>query len=164
MTTTALDYEGVVVDVLDPADTQAAAAGFARDAAALEKASAEDGITVSGGGMKPVSLSSPLARMVASILRELSEGHTVAVMSTAEEVSTGVAARMLGVSRPHVAKLMDAGRLQGRRVNKHRRVRLASILAFKREMDRRNAALDELAALSQEMGLYDLPEPEQPSV
>jgi excisionase family DNA binding protein len=161
MTTTALDYEGVVVDVLDPADTKAAAAGFARDAAALEKAATEDDITVSGGGMKPVSLSSPLARMVAGVLRELSEGHTVAVMSTAEEVSTGVAARMLGVSRPHVAKLVDAGRLQGRRVNKHRRVRLASVLAFKREMERRNAVLDELAELSQEMGLYDILEPER---
>jgi excisionase family DNA binding protein len=68
---------------------------------------------------------------------------------------------MLGVSRPHVAKLVDAGRLQGRRVNKHRRVRLASVIAFKREMDRRNAVLDELAELSQEMGLYDIPEPER---
>lgn len=161
MTTTALDYEGVVVDVLDPADTKAGAAEFARDAAALEKASAEDEITLSGGGMKPVALSSPLARMVASVLRELSEGHTVAVMSTSEEVSTGVAARMLGVSRPHVAKLVDSGILQGRRLNKHRRVRLASVIAFKREMERGHELLKEIIDLSNEMGLYDHPEPEQ---
>lgn len=159
MTTTALDYEGTVVDVLDPADTKVDAAEIARGAAALEKAASEEGVTVSGGGMEPVSLPTSLTRMVAAILRELSEGHTVAVMSTSEEVSTGVAARMLGVSRPHVAKLMDNGILQGRRVNKHRRVRLASVLAFRREMDRRHTLLDELSALSQEMGLY--PEPER---
>jgi excisionase family DNA binding protein len=156
MTTSTLDYEGTVVDVLDPADTEVDAAEIARGAAALEKAS-EEGVTVSAGGMEPVSLSSSLTRMMATILRELAGGHTVAVMSTAEEVSTGVAARMLGVSRPHVAKLMDNGILQGRRVGKHRRVRLAGVLAFKREMDRGHEILDELAALSQEMGLY--PEP-----
>lgn len=161
MTTAALDYEGVVVDVLDPADADTDAGEIARGAEALENAAGEDGLTVSGGGMEPVPLSTPLARMVASILRELAEGHTVAVMSTAEEISTGVAARMLGVSRPHVAKLVDSGVLSGRRVGKHRRVRLAGVVAFKREMERRNAVLDELAELSQEMGLYD--HPEQPS-
>src|ERR1044072_845220 len=101
--------------------------------------------------------------MVAGVLRELSEGHTVAVMSTAEEVSTGVAARMLGVSRPHVAKLVDSGILQGRRVNKHRRVRLASVIDFKREMERGHELLKEIIDLSNDMGLYDHPGPEQPT-
>jgi excisionase family DNA binding protein len=160
MTTSTLDYEGTVVDVLDPADTEVDAAEIARGAAALEKAP-EEGVTVSAGGMEPVALSSSLTRMMATILRELAGGHTVAVMSTSEEVSTGVAARMLGVSRPHVAKLMDNGVLQGRRVNKHRRVRLASVLAFKREMDKGQEILNELSALAQEMGLYDEHWPER---
>ena len=160
MITTRLDCKGIVVDVLDPAGAGMDATQIARCAAALEKAAGRRGIVVSISGRKPVSLPPPLTRMVASLLRELAEGRTVAVMAVAQEVSTGVAARMLGFSRPHVAKLMDSGILEGRRVGKHRRVRLASVIAFKREMDRRNALLDELAALSQEMGLYDHPEPE----
>jgi hypothetical protein len=160
MVTAALDYKGIVVDVLDPADSGMDATEIARCAAALEKAAERRGIVASVSGYKPVRLPPPLTRMVAALLRELADGRTVAVMATAEEVSTGVAARMLGFSRPHVAKLMDMGRLEGRRVNKHRRVRLASVVAFKREMDRRTAALNEIMDLCNEMGLYDHPEPE----
>jgi len=161
MITTRLDYEGIVVDVLDPADSGMDATEIARCAAALEKAAGRRGIVISASGYKPVSLPPPLTRILAALMRELADGRTVAVMAAAEEISTGVAARMLGFSRHHVAKLMDNGRLQGRRVNEHRRVRLASVIAFKREMDRRDAFLSELTALSQEMGLYDIPEPER---
>jgi hypothetical protein len=160
MMTAALDYKGIVVDVLDPADSGMDATELVRCAAALEKAAGRRGIVVSVRGHQRVSLPPPLTRMLAALLRELADGRTVAVMATAEEVSTGVAARMLGFSRPHVVTLMDTGRLKGRRVNKHRRVRLASVIAFKHEMDRRDGLLRELTALSQEMGLYDIPEPE----
>jgi hypothetical protein len=160
MITAALDYKGIIVDVLDPADSGMDTTEITRCAAALEKAAGRRGIVASVSGYKPVSLPPPLTRMIAALLRELADGRTVAVMATAEEVSTGVAARMLGFSRPHVAMLVDTGRLDGRRVNKHRRVRLASVIAFKREMDRRDDLLRELTALSQEMELCDIPEPE----
>lgn len=62
---------------------------------------------------------------------------------------------MLGFSRTHVAKLVDAGILPGRKLHRHRRIRTTDVMAFKREMERKLALLDELSALSQEMGLYD---------
>lgn len=159
--TLTLDDQVTVVDVLDPATAKVNTAAAARSAAALEQASEAEGLTFSAPGQKPVKVSSPLARMVATILRELSEGHTVAVVTTAEEVSTGVAARMLGFSRTHVASLVDAGVIPGRRVNRHRRIRLADVLAFQRERERRQKLLKEITELSQEMGLYDdvLPPP-----
>ena len=72
-----------------------------------------------------------------------------------EELPIAVAARVLGVSDTHMARLIEVDRLATRTVDGQRRVRMADVVALKREMDRRRALLDELTALSQELGLYD---------
>lgn len=104
-----------------------------------------------------VALPHGFAQLVASMLEEVADGHSVALLSEAEEVSTSAAAELLGVSRPHVVKLIDAGILPGRMAGSHRRVRMTDLLEYKHTVDRRHAFLDELAAESQEMGLYDPP-------
>ncbi|WP_420124878.1 helix-turn-helix domain-containing protein [Longimicrobium sp.] len=102
-----------------------------------------------------------VARLMASMLEEMAEGHTVALVSEAEEVSTSVAAAFLGVSRPHVVKLIETGLLPRRMAGSHRRVRLADLAAYKRNIvDRRRAFLDEIAGEAQEAGLYDEPSTE----
>ncbi len=61
---------------------------------------------------------------------------------------------MLNVSRPYLIGLLDAGEIEYRKVGTHRRVRAASLLDYQRRDDqRRREAADELAALTQEMGL-----------
>ena len=150
----AYSYEGVLVDVLDPTKPGADAIEVARGAAALSGLPAGTRLTVSGPGVASLDLPDRVTQVLGSILIEVARGRVVAVVSTAEEVSTGVAASLLGVSRPHVAKLVDAGVLPGRRISRHRRVRLADVMELKRSMDRRHALLDELAAESESSGLY----------
>ncbi|HLM67329.1 MAG TPA: helix-turn-helix domain-containing protein [Longimicrobium sp.] len=148
---------GTLIDVLDPAaepvDREAARALAQR----LREMSdhAELLIRTRSGGLEP--LPRGFAALIASMLEEAAAGHTVALVSEAEEVSTSVAAEFLGVSRPHVVKLIDSGLLPGRMAGTHRRVRMTDLLAYKRSLARRHAALDELAAEAQEMGLYDAP-------
>ena len=151
-------YEGVLVDVLDPAGPGADAAEVARGAAALGHLPEGTRLTVSGPGVASLALPDRVTQILGSILNEAALGRVVAVVSTAEEVSTGAAARLLGVSRPHVAKLVDAGVLPGRRISRHRRIRLADVMELKRSMERRHRLLDELAEESQALGLYDLAE------
>jgi hypothetical protein len=52
--------------------------------------------------------------------------------------------------------LLEEGKIPFRKVGSHRRVRLDDLLVYKDERDReRRSALNELAAESQELGLYD---------
>ena len=108
-------------------------------------------------GGRSVSLPAAAGRALAQVLRHLAAGEAVSVVPLAVELSTQQAADLLGVSRPFVASLLDAGEIPSRRVGTHRRVRTTDLLAYKRDNDaRRHEALEELVAEGQEMGFYDV--------
>lgn len=65
------------------------------------------------------------------------------------------AADLLNVSRPYLIGLLKTGAIEHRLVGEHRQVRADSLLSYLRRDDRRRReAADELAALTEEMGLY----------
>lgn len=148
---------GTLVDALDPAAEQVDREAAGRIAQQLRRTSGETELLIRTSSGDVELLPNGFSKLVASMLEEVAQGHTVALVSEAEEVSTSAAAEFLGVSRPHVVKLIDSGILPGRMAGTHRRVRMTDLVAYKRTVDRRHAFLDELAAESQEMGLYDDP-------
>jgi excisionase family DNA binding protein len=73
-----------------------------------------------------------------------------------EEVTPTRAAELLGVSRPHVRRLMDRGELPFRMVGSHHRLPLDAVEAFReRERARRADALADLSELQNELGLTE---------
>jgi excisionase family DNA binding protein len=61
---------------------------------------------------------------------------------------------MLNVSRPSLIQLLDEGKIDYRRVGTHRRVRFEALMNYKRKAEAaRRAALAELAAYEQELGI-----------
>ena len=85
---------------------------------------------------------------------QLAAGLAVSIVPIGTKLSTQQAADLLGVSRPHVVKLIDTGQIAHTKTGKHRRVTLDDVLAYRdRQAARRAAALDELADLSEGLPL-----------
>lgn len=94
--------------------------------------------------------------MLVGVLTTLKEGQAVTFGASFRRVSTQEAAEMLGISRPTLVGLLEAGRIPYEQPGTHRRIRLEDVIAFRDEQRRvRSAALDELVAETQALGLYD---------
>lgn len=90
--------------------------------------------------------------LLTRILSHIAVGQSVSVVPADTELTTQQAADLLNVSRPYLIGLLEAGEIDYRLVGRHRRVKLTSLLDYKRSDDqRRRAAADELAQLTQEM-------------
>ena len=90
------------------------------------------------------------------LLAGAADGDEVTVVRSPREVTTQQAATILNVSRPTVVKLIDDGLVPSRKVGSHRRVPLADLLVYRDEMiSRRRAALDQMVADAEALGLYE---------
>jgi excisionase family DNA binding protein len=98
---------------------------------------------------------------VFEVLREvvvaLSQGLAITVAPHQTVLSTSEAAQLLGVSRPTLVRLLESGEIPFDKPSRHRRVRLADMLAYQERSRRGRATLDQMVADAEEAGLYELP-------
>lgn len=96
----------------------------------------------------------PICELLVRVASALQEGKVVSFVPEMQELTTQAAANILGVSRPHLIKLVESGQLPFHKVGAHRRIRMKDLIAFQQERDRnRPTALDEMARKAQEAGL-----------
>ncbi len=144
--------------------TDANAAGRARTLAGPSSI-VDVGRTVAvSGGSPGVTSGMPQYDDVKHLLNGLPLGHqrfqplTRAVADVAgdqsADLSLGQAAGVIGVSVAFLARQIDAGELPSCGEGDDRRIGAADLARYRQAMyDRRSRALDELSALSQELGL-----------
>ena len=109
-------------------------------------------IAETGGKIRiPVSV----LRLLAQILKEISQGNPVTVVPEATEITTQAASEVLGCSRPHVVRLLEEGKIPYTKVGKHRRIRYDDLMSFKKKMKvSQKKKLQDLMKLDEESGLY----------
>lgn len=94
-----------------------------------------------------------------AILQAMSDGLAITVAPRHTVLTTSEAADLLGISRPTLVRLLESGAIPFEQPGRHRRVRLADVLAYQTRSRRaRAAALDEMVRSAEESGLYDLPD------
>ena len=91
-----------------------------------------------------------------SVAEVLARGDAITVVPIGKELTTQQAADLLNVSRQYLVRLLGEGKIPFSKTGKHRRLRIEDVLRYQSERDRqRRAKLDELTALSEELGGYD---------
>jgi excisionase family DNA binding protein len=147
--------------ILDPAseaEAEMAGAATACLIAALDHSKAQTiKVTIEveeGGGEPPVLHVPPRAlRFFADVLRQMAKREPMMLVPQKTELTTQQAAAFLNVSRPFVIKEIEAGRLQCRLVNRHRRIEFQELIRYQAQQKQRSEeALKNLSKLSQDMG------------
>jgi excisionase family DNA binding protein len=113
---------------------------------------------ISGDGRR-IELPDVLFNVLHDVVVALSHGLAITVAPRHTVMGTGEAAALLGVSRPTLVRLLEAGEIPFDKPGRHRRIRLDDLLAYhERSRRARAAGLDEMVRAAEEAGVYDLPD------
>jgi len=105
-----------------------------------------------------IELPDELYEVLKDVVTALSQGLAITVAPQHTVLTTGQAADLLGVSRPTLVRLLEAGEIPFDKPGRHRRIRLGDVLAYQERSRRSRAAgLDEMVRVSEDAGIYDLP-------
>lgn len=86
----------------------------------------------------------------------MARGQGVTVIPRSALLTTQEAGDLLGISRPTLVRLLEEGQMPYEQRGRHRRIMLADLLAYQREMRReRREALGQMALEGQEAGIYE---------
>ncbi|MCZ8134292.1 MAG: helix-turn-helix domain-containing protein [Algoriphagus sp.] len=106
---------------------------------------------------KSLTVPANALKLLEKVLDEMALGNKVEVTSVEKELTTQEAADLLNVSRPHLVKLLDTGKIPFQKVGSHRRVLLKDLQKYNTELrENRERSLQFLVDQAQELGLgYD---------
>ena len=136
-----------------------AGADQARSASDVVDAMADEpteGVVLTFPDGRTVPVPEALLDVVRASARELAEGHDVTLLPADAVLTPAEVGELLGLSRPFVARLLDDGEIPSERLpgSRHRRVRLADVVAFAERRDRRR---DGRRAAAEAIADADLP-------
>lgn len=111
-------------------------------------------LDLDNGQHASVPIPAEVLELLQGILVQMAQGNAVTLVPVHAELTTQQAADLLNVSRPFLIERLERWEIPFRKVGTHRRIRLADLMIYKHAIDQqRAAALDELAAQAQELGM-----------
>ncbi len=112
--------------------------------------------TVTGPNGERLVLPPELFEVLRDVATAMAKGQAVTLASAHQRLTTQEAADLLGISRPTLVKLLNSGEIPFEQPGRHRRVRLADVLAYraKRSVQARES-LDLMVEIADESGMYE---------
>ena len=95
----------------------------------------------------------PIRTELLTLLHDMEKGQGFAILALDKELTPNQAAEVLGVSRTHLMRIIQKGKLSHRMVGAHHRMRLGDILKYREDRERRGLLMNELTVLAQEQEL-----------
>jgi len=112
--------------------------------------------TLVGPDGTQVVLPPEVYRVLRDVVEAMSQGLAITIAPHNTQLTTQEAADLLGMSRPTVIRLLEAGEIPFRMRGRHRRVMLADVVDYHRRLKvLQRAALREMAREAVEDGSYD---------
>lgn len=109
-----------------------------------------------GADGRAIDLPDELTQVLAVVVAAMADGQAVTIAPHNQTLTTQEAAALLGVSRPTLIRLLDAGRIPYHQPGSHRRVLLRDVLAYAdTRRSERADVVDELVDLAEEAGMYE---------
>ena len=109
-----------------------------------------------GPSGRVIALPPELIQVLSAVITAMANGQAITIAPHHQVLTSQEAADILGVSRPTLIRLLDAGRIPYEQPGRHRRVLLKDILDYADERrHERREALDELVRIGEEAGMYD---------
>ncbi|HPU40137.1 MAG TPA: helix-turn-helix domain-containing protein [Microthrixaceae bacterium] len=125
-------------------------------AAMLDGLGAEPTTTLSGPNGEHLVLPPEVFEVLRDVVDAMAQGQALTIAPVHQRLSTQEAADLLGVSRPTVVKLLESGEIPFEQPGRHRRVRLADVLAYReRASVERRGALDRMVEIADAADLYE---------
>lgn len=138
--------------VLPPHDPS----GLTRFARGLANAASPSRARLVGPDGTEVDVPEELYRVLRDVVEALSEGLAITVAPHNTMLTTQEAADLLNISRPTLVRLLTDGEIPYTMRGRHRRVLLADVLDYRERTRReRRQALDQMAAVGEDAGLYE---------
>ncbi len=95
-------------------------------------------------------------QVLVQVVEAMRAGKAISLAPTTQRLTTQQAANFLGISRPTLVKLLEAGEIPFDRPGRHRRVGLLDLLDYQSSRrSERKEALRRLTTKASELGLYE---------
>lgn len=106
-------------------------------AAQLAALSSPAGLSLTLADGQTLQLPEPVAGALRDVVSTLARGQAIAIIARDTTLTTQTAAELLGISRPTLIRLLEAGEIPYDQPGRHRRIQLTDLLAYQERIRRR---------------------------